>query len=340
MSQDPGFQPGATPPPDQPQSGPNADTPAGPAWQPWGSAAPQEPSQVGWGPGYVQQPVRVGGGGFFGSGRRALIALGVAAVMLVAVVAGVAAMSSPSGSSAGANDGSVVTADASPAPSASAGAGLSSMCQAYLDDLASRLHVSVDVLQQAIVGAAGDVLDQAVKDGRITSDMANIIKGKLSTIQGSPCASLPAMGAGRGFFGAPSIGRATRMIDVDAILDAAATALHTDRATLLQELGALQPGENLKTIAQKHNVDYGTLTSAIHDAVKTQLDAAVKAGTITADQETNVLKALDTQLANGSLGFGFGRGFFHGGMPGMMRGPGWFRGPNAPASPAPSAPTT
>jgi len=339
MTQDPGLQPGAPPPPQQPQPG-AVDRPL---WDAWGTAAPGDPSQAEWGPAYVQQPARVTGG-FFSSGRRAIAAVGVAAVLLVAAVAGVAAVSSPSSSPSSPSGGSVVTADASPAPSASAGAGLSSLCQTYLDDLASRLHVSVDVLEQAVIGAAGDTLDQAVKDGKITSDMANLIKGRLSTIQGSPCAQLPNAGPGRGFLGAPSIGKATRAIDVDAILDAAATALHTDRATLLQELGALKQGENLKTIAQKHNVDYGTLTSAIHDAVKTQLDAAVKAGTITADQETNILTQLDARLANGSLGFGVGRGefFFRGGMPGMMRGPGgMFRGPNGAAPPAPSgAPTT
>jgi hypothetical protein len=109
------------------------------------------------------------------------------------------------------------------------------------------------------------------------------------------------------------------VVDETAVLDAAASALKIDRQTLLTEIGALKSGEDLKTIAQKHGVAYDTLTAAIRTAVKSQLDAAVAKGTITADQETQILERVDDQLADGRIGWGMG-GF--GGRGGHMGGRG------------------
>lgn len=115
-----------------------------------------------------------------------------------------------------------------------------------------------------------------------------------------------------------------------AILDAAATALKADPQTLQQEIAALTQGQDLRTIAAAHGVDYATLTAAIHAAVKAQLDAAVAKGTLTAAQETTLLGRADQQLAAGRLPFaGFGR---RGSMAGGRGGP----TPSQPV-PAPSS---
>ena len=328
-----------------------ADNPANPR----GSAAP-EPAPAGpwtppdhspeYSPEYVQPvaPVRAPGGG-----RRLLAAGGLVLVLLGALVASTAAMSGPVGSTdqpaaaAPADPGTapVVNAVASPSPAASPDT-RSQNCQDYLDNLATRLNVSVDTLQKAMLDATGDTIDQMVKDGRITSDEAALLKGRLSTVEGSLCTAGP--GVGKGMMGGmmmpfgPGMGgrgggddrggpgvRADA-IDETVVLDAAASALKIDRTTLLTEIGALKSGEDLKTIAQKHGVAYDTLTAAVHAAVKGQLDAAVSKGTITADQETRMLERLDDQLAEGRLGFGMGFGM-PGGRGGHMGGRGQMGGP-------------
>jgi hypothetical protein len=95
-------------------------------------------------------------------------------------------------------------------------------------------------------------------------------------------------------------------VDATAILDAAASTLKIERQILLTELGALKSGEDLKTIAQKHSVAYDTLSAAIRAEVKSQLDAAVTKGTITADQESAALQRVDARLAEGDLPWGAG----------------------------------
>lgn len=211
------------------------------------------------------------------------------------------------------------------------------LCQTYLNDVASRLGVSESNLEQALIGAAGSTIDQAVKDGKITSDMAAFLKGRLSALQSPLCDSLPAAGKAGPF------GGAARALNPGTLLDAAAGALHETRQDLLTEIGALKAGENLKTIAQKHNVDYATVEKAVVDAARSQLDAAVKAGTVTQAQENAFLSSLQQKLDSGAVAFG-GWGPMkgvEGGFRGMMRGfghmfGGMFGGA-APATPAPAA---
>ncbi len=45
-------------------------------------------------------------------------------------------------------------------------------CQAYMKDLANRLHVSVTTLQQAQQAAFKDMLNQMVRDGKLTQKQA------------------------------------------------------------------------------------------------------------------------------------------------------------------------
>jgi len=307
-------------------------------------------------PEYVQPvaPVRASGGG----SRRFLAAGGLVLLLLGALVASAAAMSGP-----GVNDQATVgqaapssspatVAAASPSPGASASPDARTQaCQTYLENLAGRLNVSVSTLEQALVGAAGDTVDEMVKDGRLTADQGAYLKGQLSAADGS-CAAGPGH-MGKGWFGGmmmpfgPGMGGfdgdrgemhgagAGVPVDTTAILDAAATALKIDRQTLLTELGALKSGEDLKTIAQKHSVAYDTLSAAIRAEVKTQLDAAVAKGTITADQETAALQRVDARLADGGLPWGAGPFGGRGHMGGGGHDGDWDV-PAPGASPAPS----
>jgi ribosomal protein L7/L12 len=53
---------------------------------------------------------------------------------------------------------------------------------AYLNDLASRLHVSRDQLDSALKGAFEDRLDAAVKAGKLSQSEADAIKKKFDDV--------------------------------------------------------------------------------------------------------------------------------------------------------------
>src|SRR5881275_346508 len=54
-------------------------------------------------------------------------------------------------------------------------------CQQYLQDLAQRLNVSVSTLQQDKLAAMEDVLNQLVKDGKLTQSQADAMKQRLTS---------------------------------------------------------------------------------------------------------------------------------------------------------------
>lgn len=270
------------------------------------------------------------------AGLAALLAVGVLAIAVLGVNALGTASSNPT---------LVAGADPTATPGASSEA--QSLCESFLSSLASQLGVTVDKLQSGLLAASEATIDKAVADGVLTQDQAAFLKGRLSSADKPLCQGFPV-----GRLGAGMRDHMRLQIDAGALLDAAASALKIDRQQLLTELGALKQGENLKTIAANHNVDYATVTAAVHAAAKTQLDAQVKAGTLTQAQEDAYLAALDTRLASGQpFGLPFGGRFprisgggigpfeFPGGMPfGGGAGHGWGPGGGSPkGSPAPTA---
>src|ERR1700724_3305706 len=56
-------------------------------------------------------------------------------------------------------------------------------CEQYLQALAKRLNVSVTTLQQDKLGARTDVLNQMVKDGKLTQAQATAIEQRLQSHQ-------------------------------------------------------------------------------------------------------------------------------------------------------------
>ncbi len=316
---------------------PGTGVPGSPGEHATPSSAPEEPPR--WE--LVQPPVPVAPPSGRGRIWQALLAVGVAAVLVVAVVASVTAGGNSTQTASTSGGGSALAAaDPTATPTPAAGA----QCQAFLNDLAQRLGVSTSKLQSAVTGALQDMIDQAVQSGRLSQSEATTLKSRLTSAADAGCVGLPGLRelgpdhAGfPGFRGGPAAGA----LDPTTLLNAAASALKIDAATLQNEIKALQPGQDLRTIAQQHGVDYTSVTNAIHDAAKQQLDAAVTKGTLTASQESAILSALDSRLAQGQLPFGpFGaRGW--GGMGGRPGGfaPWGGRGqqPAPTASPNPPA---
>jgi len=162
--------------------------------------------------------------------------------------------------------------------------------QAFLNDLAGRLKVTPQQLDSALKGAFEDRLQAAVQAGRLTQAQADAIKKKVEH-GGAP----PVLGFGQG----PPVGGPRFFMHrgpggpVKAGLGAAAKYLGLTDKQLIQKLAS---GKSLADVAGEQNKSVDGLKSAIKDAVKTDLDAAVKDQRLTQTQENNLLSKLDSRL--------------------------------------------
>jgi polyhydroxyalkanoate synthesis regulator phasin len=172
--------------------------------------------------------------------------------------------------------------------------------QAFLNDLAGRLHVTPDQLDAAIKGAASDQIDAAVKAGRLSQDQANQLKQRIQQApDGVPLRGLfgpgPHPGFGRGGPGPlGDLGAAARYLGV------------TDR----QLFSDLRAGKSLADVAKAQNESVDGLKAALKAAETARLDEAVKAGRLTTDQRAKIEAGLDQRLdeeINGTPPAGPGR---------------------------------
>ena len=154
--------------------------------------------------------------------------------------------------------------------------------KAVVDDAAKRLGVPPAKLQDALVQALSARIDEAVKAGRISQQQADAMKARLQA------GDLPLGGGGEGFghrhgggFGGPISG------------DAAAKYLGLTAQKLR---AALDAGKSLAQVAKDQGKAVDGLKVALTDAAKTRLDAAVKSGQLSQEQETAMLGELSSKL--------------------------------------------
>jgi hypothetical protein len=188
-------------------------------------------------------------------------------------------------------------------------------CQTFLDGFAKQLGVDESALLPAAKAAANAAIDKAVADGILTNEAAAKIKERIANADGNACAVLGAKWRGL-------IEKGVKTGIGQDLFQAAANALHLTTADLKSKL---KDGQSLKQIAQDQKVDYATVTTAIHNAAKADLDKLVSAGKLTQDRENQILDRLDQALKDGKLAnghFGF-HGF--GGIRGL--------GPKTPSAP-------
>jgi hypothetical protein len=188
--------------------------------------------------------------------------------------------------------------------------------QAFLGDVAKRLNVTPQKLNDAIKGAFEDRLDAAVKAGKLTQAQADQIKKKVEA-NGVP----PVFGAGPPvggqFFFRGGPGRPGGPIHDG--LDAVAKYLGLTDSQLLDKL---KSGKSLADVAGDQNKSVDGLKSAIKASVKADLDKAVQDKRLTQTEENNILGKLDNgidNLVNGQ-GLGLPRGFGKPGAFGAKRG--------------------
>jgi hypothetical protein len=179
--------------------------------------------------------------------------------------------------------------------------------QTFWQALATRLGVTIDQLTQAVKDAARDTIASEVTNGRLTQDQATQLGQRID--QWQPGQGLP---FGRGFGGPGGRGGpGHRGLGGHGMLDAAATALGMTPADLMTEL---QSGQTLADVAQAQGVNQDAVKQAIVDAKKAEIDAAVQAGRLTADQAAQMKQQIDQAAANLDLTQPFGG---RGGFPGL-----------------------
>ena len=179
-------------------------------------------------------------------------------------------------------------------------------CETWQQEFADELGVSVNDLLPAAKAASIAAIDAAVEAGDLSAERAAALKEKIEAFDGNGCRFFghPFLGGGGGHgfkahFGGP-------------LLSVAAEALGIDPGELKQ---ALRSGDSLEDVADAQGTDYDTVKQAIHDAVKTRLDAAVAEGLDQARAD-EILSKLDEALASGEFPqLHPGRG--HGGFPGL-----------------------
>jgi AraC-like DNA-binding protein len=229
--------------------------------------------------------------------------------------------------------------------------------QAFLNDVAKRLHVTPQQLTAALNGASADQLQAQVKAGRLTQAQANAIEQQQKKNGGSPAIPFglfaPGPGQGPGFGPGPG-GLAPgpgRLVPGPAIgrglfglgsLDSVASYLGLTNAQLFQQLST---GKSLAQIAAARGKSVSGLEQAITSATKSRLDKLVAAKVLTAAQEQKILSHLSSGLAQRinrkglpgarpNLRWGFGRGPAAPSTPKQIVPPAYVP---APAYPAPTA---
>jgi hypothetical protein len=172
--------------------------------------------------------------------------------------------------------------------------------KAFLDDLAKRLNVTRDKLDEALKGAASDRIDAAVAAGRLTKEQGDEAKKRIASGAGVPPLGLrggggpgfghgPGGGPGRpGAPGRPGFGFGPGMS-----LSAAAKFLGLSDDELRAQL---RDGKTLADLAKDKAKSADDLKAAMKTAITSELDQAVKDNKLTADQRTKILADIDKRL--------------------------------------------
>ena len=175
--------------------------------------------------------------------------------------------------------------------------------QAFVNDVAKRLHVSPARLTSAIRAAEIDRLNAAVKDGRLTQAQASAIKHAIEA-KGPPFVgpgSGPFVGPGPGpfvgppgsFRGPPGPFSGALFFGHASPFAAAAGYLGLSVTQLVNELRA---GRSVAQIATARGKSVSGLERAVTAAIKSRLDRAVAAKRITKAQEQKLLAVLSSRL--------------------------------------------
>jgi urease alpha subunit len=159
---------------------------------------------------------------------------------------------------------------------------------AIVTDAAGQLGVTPAALTAAIKKALVDQVEAELTAGTITQAEATAQEARINAAD----APLFALG-GKGGPGDHGRGDRHGMGGGRVSLDAAATYIGITTAQLRTQLAA---GKSLATVATDNGKTAAGLKTALTTAATTELDASVKAGTLTQAQEDKLLAALPARL--------------------------------------------
>jgi hypothetical protein len=154
--------------------------------------------------------------------------------------------------------------------------------QAVIDDAAEQLGVQPSALRDALKTALKNRLDGAVAAGRLSAEQADELKSRIDA------GDFPLLG-----------GFDHRGPHAHLGLDAAASYLGVTEAELRSEL---ESGKTLADVGRDRDKSVDGLISAMTDALKARLHAAVEAGRVTRAQADEILADAEerlTDLVNG-----------------------------------------
>lgn len=181
-------------------------------------------------------------------------------------------------------------------PNPAAGLRGAEYCAAFRKAFAANLGVDESALAPAAKSAALSTIDAAVAAGDLPKAAGDRLKARIEAAAADGCALLAGRAGAANGVGTGGV-RAALGVARDG-LAAAAKALGLTPA----ELGAqLRGGQTLKDVATAKSVPFDTVSAAVVAAVKADLDAAVKAGTIRQARADRVLARLEQNLADGRL---------------------------------------
>jgi hypothetical protein len=166
--------------------------------------------------------------------------------------------------------------------------------EAFMADVAKRLGVSTEALNDAIKGARIAQVEQALKDGKITQEQADAAKKAIESGEGPGFGFGPGFGH-RGFGGGfgPGPGFGHHGPGFAGGLDAAAGYLDLTEEQLRTEL---QSGKSLATIAGEKGKSVDGLKAAMVKDATAKLDEALAAGRITKEQRDALAERLTAMV--------------------------------------------
>ena len=220
--------------------------------------------------------------------------------------------------------------------------------QAFLNDVAKRLHVTPQQLSAALNGASADQLQAQVKAGRLTQAQANALEQR-SKQNGGPVVPFglfgPGPGSGPGPGPGPGFGPGrgglmpgiARGFAGPGGLQSAASYLGLTDPQLFQQLSG---GKSLAQIAAAKGKAVSGLEQAMTSAMKSRLDKLVAAKVLTKAQEQKVLSRFSSSLAQqiNRKGLAGPRPYLRWGLRGKLPAPPQQTVPPAYAPPAPAYP--
>ncbi|HSJ55022.1 MAG TPA: hypothetical protein VLC52_14875 [Anaerolineae bacterium] len=154
----------------------------------------------------------------------------------------------------------------------------------FREALAGILGISVEEYDAAVEEAQGQVVDEAVAEGWLTEEQAEMMRWRLEQAPGAGIG-----GFGKGFhMGGPGIGHLG-----NNLLSVAAEQLNM---TLTELMDALQDGSSIADLAEEAGVDTQTIVDAYLAEVREDVDEAVSEGRMTQTQADYYLEQLQTRI--------------------------------------------